>query len=59
MGSCDWSIFDKDANPLLKCLKDGRKKNRGWMRKSEAVLRGIELVKKDGKPRIQLTDEDI
>ena len=58
VGSCDWSIFDKDANPLLKCLKDGRKKNRGWMRKSEAVLRGIELVKKDGKPRIQLTDEE-
>ena len=39
------------------CVTD-RKKNKGWLRRCEATLRGIALAKKDGKPRIQLVEEE-
>ena len=56
--SCAWSTYDEDGNPLLKYLRDGRKNRVGWMRISEATLRGIELVDGKGKHRKQLLEEE-
>ena len=42
-----WHRSNPAPNPLLKYLRDGRTKPKGWLRKNEAKMRGIRLI--DGK----------
>ena len=53
-----WSKFDRGPNPLLKYLHDGKRRENGWLRQSEAAARRIRLVDENGKVRKHLFPEE-
>ena len=61
--SKQWPKFDLIPNPLLRYLHNGNTKRRngqriGWLRRAEAVLRGIALSNENGKERKHLSDTE-
>jgi len=53
--SKQWTHCGGAPNPLMAHLRAGRKKPKGWLRRSEAQFHGIELVDKKGKEKKQLS----
>ena len=49
--SYSWCTLTKTPNPLLKLLRDNRKKEKGWLRKAEK-----EFTVKEGEPTKQLNN---
>ena len=57
--SRQWNKLSKETNPLLKYLADGgKRKERGWLWRSEADLRSISLLHKDDRPRSYLNEDE-
>jgi hypothetical protein len=56
--SKQWSRHDAVPNPMLKYLHNGREQSAGWLRQSEAALRGIRLVDEKGNEKKHLLPEE-
>ena len=56
--SKQWSRHDAVPNPMLEYLHNGREQSAGWLRRSEAALRGISLVDKKGNEKKHLLPEE-
>ena len=57
--SQQWNNLSKGTNPFLKYLADGgKRKERGWLRRSEADLRSIPLLHKDGRAWTYLNEDE-